>query len=186
MGQDKRRLLWDGVPLLDRVSAEMRSLFSEVLVVTAKPDYDCSHLPVRQVHDSILGKGSLGGLYTGLQESRSSVVFVVACDMPFLLKECIARMCSFPDADVVIAKLLSGLQPLHACYSKRSIPVMERMIESGNLRIQDLAVEPTLSVKIMDASVFDDIDPCRKSFVNVNSPADLALARKAISGSTKP
>ena len=61
MGRDKRCLLWEGEPFLDRVSRLMNGLFDEVLVVTACEDYDCSHLPVRLVTDTIPGKGSLGG-----------------------------------------------------------------------------------------------------------------------------
>ena len=187
MGRDKRRLQWEGEPLLDRVSRVMDTLFEEVLVVTAQEDYDCSHLPVRLVTDKIPQKGSLGGLYTGLLEAKNSLVFVVACDMPFLQRECISRFCVFSGtADVLVVKLSSGIQPLHARYSKRCAPIIEQMIQKEDLKIQNLVTHSDLAVEIMRESLFDDIDPYRRSFMNINTPADLEFARKTSSHPSLP
>jgi len=185
MGCDKRRLEWEGEPFLDRVSRVMNALFDEVIVVSAKTDYDCSHLPVRLVTDKIPRKGSLGGLYTGLIEAKTPYVFVVACDMPFLQKECISRIClSFDIDDVLVVKLSSGIQPLHACYSKGCLPIIENMIQKEDLKIQNLISHSSLKVGIIEESVFDDLDLYRRSFMNINTPADLEFARKM--GSSSP
>jgi molybdopterin-guanine dinucleotide biosynthesis protein A len=186
MGRDKRRLNWEGKPFLDRVCGLMSTLFDEVLVVTAQEDYDCSHLPVRLVTDKIPQKGSLGGLYTGLMEAKNTLSFVVACDMPFLLKESISRLCLLPHSDVLVVKLSNGLQPLHARYSKRCAPIIEQMIQEGDLKIQNLISRFGLTVKIIEESLFDDIDPYRQSFTNINTPADLEFARKRSSRSSLP
>ena len=186
MGRDKRRLHWEGEPFLDRVCRLMSTLFEEVLVVTAQEDYDCSHLPVRLVTDKIPQKGSLGGLYTGLMEAKNTLTFVVACDMPFLLKESISRLCLLPHNDVLVVKLSNGLQPLHARYSKRCAPIIEQMIQEGDLKIQNLVAQPGLKVEIIQETLFDDIDPHRQSFMNINTPADLEFARKTSSHSSLP
>ena len=178
MGRDKRRLRFDGEPFLDKTCELMNSLFEEVLVVTAEEDYDCSHLPVRLVTDKIPNKGSLGGLYTGLMEARNSLIFVVACDMPFLNKESIALVCLESRSDAVVVKLSTGMQPLHARYSKNCISLIEQMIYEGDLKIQNLLNRSELSVEIIQESLFDDIDPHRQSFMNINTPADLEFARK--------
>ena len=186
MGLDKRRLYWEGEPFLDRVCRLMDNLFDEVIVVTAQEDYDCSHLPVRLVTDKIPQKGSLGGLYTGLLEAQNSLTFVVACDMPFILKDSIARLCLLPLSDVLVVKLSNGLQPLHARYSKRCAPIIEQMIQEGDLKIQNLVAKPGLKVEIIQETLFDDIDPHRQSFMNINTPADLEFARKTSSHSSLP
>lgn len=186
MGRDKRRLHWEGEPFLDRVCRLMSTLFEDVLVVTAQEDYDCSHLPVRLVTDKIPQKGSLGGLYTGLMEAKNTLTFVVACDMPFLLKESISRLCLLPLSDVLVVKLSNGLQPLHARYSKRCAPIIEQMIQEGDLKIQNLVAQPGLTVEIIQETLFDDIDPHRQSFMNINTPADLEFARKTSSHSSLP
>ena len=182
MGEDKRCLKWEGVNFLDRVCQILSMSFEEVLVVTAERDYDCTHLPVRLVTDTIPDKGSIGGLYTGLVEATHPFVFVVACDMPFLKSDAISQVCSQPESDVVMVRLSKGLQPLHARYGKRCVPKIENMIHREDLRIQNLTLEEQLSVNILEESCFDHIDPNRKSFLNINTPADLEFARKMAFG----
>ena len=181
MGQDKRVLEWEGVRFLDKVCLTMGELFDEVLLVTATEDYPCTHLPVRLVTDAIPRKGSLGGLYTGIMEASYPSVFVVACDMPFLNTLVISRICTLPESDVVMVKHSTGLQPLHGRYSKRCYPILEQMVQEGNLRIQSLVHHSSLSVQLIEESMFRDIDPHGYSFLNMNTPSDLEFARKAAS-----
>lgn len=181
MGKDKRVLQWEGTKFLDKVCLIMADLFDEVLLVTATEDYPCGHLPVRSVPDAIPQKGSLGGLFTGIKEASHSSVFVVACDMPFLNYSVISRLCGLAESDVLVVKLSTGFQPLHGRYSKRCSFIMEQMIHDGNLRIQDLVKESSLSVQIVEESLFEDIDPHGYSFLNINTPSDYEFARKAAS-----
>lgn len=181
MGKDKRTLEWGGTKFLDSVCFTLGELFDEIILVTAIEDYPCGHLPVRLVTDSIPQKGSLGGLFTGIREASYSCVFVVACDMPFLNPLVISRLCALPENDVVMPKLSTGYQPLHARYSKRCSVIMEKMIKEGNLRIQSLIQDPTLSIQIVEETFFNDIDPHGYSFLNINTPADYEFARKAAS-----
>ena len=185
MGRDKRSLQWEGEPFLDRICHLMMSLFDEVLVVTAEEDYDCSHLSVRVVTDQIPGKGSLGGLYTGIIEAKNFLSFVVACDMPFLLEKSIGLVCLDPPSDISVVKLSNGPQPLHARYSKRCAPVIQQMIQEGDLKIQNLFSRSGLTIHNIEESLFDDIDPFRLSFNNINTPADLEFARKRASQSSQ-
>ncbi len=181
MGKDKRNLEWGGTKFLDKVCLTLGELFDEIILVTAIEDYPCGHLPVRLVTDAIPHTGSLGGMFTGIKEASHSSVFVVACDMPFLNPLVISRLCALPENDVVMAKLSRGYQPLHARYSKRCSLIMEKMIQDGNLRIHSLIQEPSLSVQVVEESLFDDIDPYGFSFLNINTPSDYEFARKAAS-----
>jgi molybdopterin-guanine dinucleotide biosynthesis protein A len=181
MGKDKRNLEWGGTKFLDKVCLTLGELFDEIILVTAIEDYPCGHLPVRLVTDAIPHTGSLGGLFTGIKEASHSSVFVVACDMPFLNHLVISRLCGLPENDVVMAKLSTGYQPLHARYSKRCSHIVEQMIQDGNLRIHSLIQNPSLSVQIVEESLFDDIDPHGYSFLNINTPSDYEFARKAFS-----
>ena len=55
------------------------------------------------------------------------------------------------------------------------------MIQNDKLKIQDLVNASNLHVYVMEESIFDDIDPFRQSFMNINTPADLEFARKTFS-----
>ncbi len=179
MGKDKRYLHWQGLNLLDSVCGVMNDLFEDIIVVTAMPDYKMGSSAPRLVTDEIPGKGSMGGLFSGLRHSLNSSCFVVACDMPYLNPEVIAKICQSPPADIVVVKLLQGFQPLHARYSKQCIPLLEEMIQANKLKIQDLITDCRISACILDETHFSDIDPHLRSFINVNTPADWEFARKA-------
>ncbi len=179
MGKDKRYLPWQGVNLLDSVCGLLNTVFEDIIVVTAKPDYEVGSSFARLVTDEIPGKGSMGGLFSGIRHSRHSSCFVVACDMPYLNSEVISRICQSPPADIVVVKLLQGFQPLHARYSKQYLPFLEEMIQSDNLKIQELYSDRRISSCILDETHFLYIDPHLRSFINVNTPADWEFARKA-------
>ncbi len=178
MGRDKRLLEVKGKPFLDHVCTVLNEVFNEVIVVGSQYDYDCAHLRVRYVTDAIPEKGSIGGLYTGLLESTTPYCFVVGCDMPFLNKDVIQRLCSQPERDVTLVRLATGLQTLHARYSQQCLFVVQEMIAKKELRIQALVDDARLAVQLMPESLFDDLDPHRHSFLNMNTPADLEYGRK--------
>ena len=180
MGEDKRFLAVGTATLLERSISVMKALFSDVLVVIAQDSPPLEASGCRIYRDVIAGCGSLGGLYTGLRSATHDRVFVVACDMPFLNRAMIKFFVERdPSADVTMGRLLDGLQPLHAVYGKRALPVLERMAKTGRLRIQDIVSEPALRITIVDPAEWSQLDPANRSFHNVNTPADLDAARVA-------
>jgi molybdopterin-guanine dinucleotide biosynthesis protein A len=108
MGRDKAFIDFDGVPLVSRVIERVGNICSEVIVVTNKPD---AYSPIlsgvrgaRIVGDVYPGKGSLGGIFSGLKAARDDHVLAVACDMPFLNEDLMRYMISLaPGFDLVIA-----------------------------------------------------------------------------------
>jgi molybdenum cofactor guanylyltransferase len=187
MGRDKRFLLLDGRSLLERALAALEAVFPEVLVSVAEPVSDLAGLRHRVVPDLLPGAATLGGLYTGLLRASHPYVFAAACDMPFLNPAVIERLTDMvQDADVLMVRLAGRLQPTHAVYSKACLPLLERMIQDRNLKIQGLVEDRGLSVRLVDAEVFQKVDPHLLSFMNVNTPADLEFARKFLADGTKP
>lgn len=181
MGEDKRFLTVGEETLLTRTTSVMAQLFPEVLVVIAQdsPPLTVSGCTVHR--DLIAGCGSLGGLYTGLAKATGQRVFVVACDMPFLNPGMIRWFVDRdPLADIVMARLPRGLQPLHALYSKRALPVLERMAITHALKIQLIASEPSLHTTVILPAEWGKRDALAQSFQNVNTPADLEAARAAL------
>jgi len=180
MGEDKRFLQVGARTLFERSLAVLRSVFRSLLVVIAQ-DSSPVETDVPVLRDLVPDCGSLGGLYTGLKQAETSRVFVVACDMPFLSSDAIRFfVAAKPDADVVMAKLEQGLQPMHAVYGKRCLPRMEAMIQQRDLKIQRLAQDPSLSVHVVSAAELRALDPDGHSFHNVNTPADLEAANNLL------
>ena len=69
------------------------------------------------VEDRYPGKGSLGGIYTGLAAASNPWIFVVACDMPFLDTNLIEHMLSLRARHDVVVPVVEGHpEPTHAAY----------------------------------------------------------------------
>jgi molybdenum cofactor guanylyltransferase len=178
MGEDKRFVTVGAATLLDRCRMIMVDCFKEVLIITAQDSAPLDGHGCQVYQDLIPDCGSLGGLYTGLHHASGGRIFVVACDMPFLDPKMIRFFVAHdPNADVVMGRLSSGLQPMHAVYAKAALPVLEQRARGRHLKIQALASDLSLNVTVVDRRMWSDIDPASRSFKNVNTPADLAAAR---------
>jgi molybdopterin-guanine dinucleotide biosynthesis protein A len=181
MGRDKRWLEVGGRPLFHRVLSALEGLFREILIVVAEPLPGLEGTAHRVVIDLIPDCATLGGLYTGLSYAGCQRIFAVGCDMPFLSRKAIAHLVAIGrQADVVMAELATGLQPLHAVYSKACLPHMERMAKAGRLTVQELAHAPGLSVRIVPERDLRSVDPEGLSFLNVNTPADVEFVGKLL------
>lgn len=177
MGENKAFIQIDGVPIIARIHGLFKELFEEVLIVTSQQDlfrnFDSN------IHaDLIPNKGALGGLYTGIFFSSFQYSFCVACDMPFIKRSLVEFLVrNIKDEDAIVPRTRDGLQPLHAIYSKTCLDAMKKVIDQGRHRILDFY--DLVKVKIVEESDFLYLDPRRESFINVNTPEELLVIRKA-------
>jgi len=179
MGTDKRFLDVGEKTLLERALDVFEQLFSEILVVVAEPMPELAAVPHRVLVDVIPGCGSLGGLYTGLSGATRDRIFSAACDMPFLNAAVISHLIALSSgSDIVMPKLATGLQPMHAVYAKTCLPHIRRMIDAGQFTIQDVTRHEGLKIRLVPEDDLRRIDPRLLSFLNLNTPADLEFARK--------
>ncbi len=116
-GRNKAFLELDGIRLVDRVTAEMKNIFRQVILITnERGPYEYLGLPTFE--DLIKGLGPIGGIYTGLISISDQAGFFVACDMPFINSQLVRYMVDIKDNyAAVIPSGASGLEPLHAIYS---------------------------------------------------------------------
>ena len=122
------------------------------------------------------GKGSLGGIYTGLVHSSNHNNLAVACDMPFLNLSLLRYMVDISqDYDVVIPKLGDYTEPLHGVYSKNCLPRMKELLEHGDHRITDFFA--LVRVRYVETDEIDRYDPEHLSFFNINTEDDLEKAQ---------
>ena len=177
MGRDKRFLKVNGESVFDRTLSLLMDTFVETVVVLAEPIESLEVRGCRVVYDVIPNAGSLGGLYTGLLAASQPRIFAVACDMPFLHAEVIRYMVSCDEtADVVVAELGGRFQPMHAVYSKRCSLFLKAMAERQDLKIQKLFQREELRVTVLCEKQLSSLGAGLRSFQNINTPEDLALA----------
>jgi molybdopterin-guanine dinucleotide biosynthesis protein A len=78
--------------------------------------------------------------------------------------------------DVVVAQCVSGYEPLHAIYSKRCMPYLEKLMQNNNLRIYDFYDE--VKLHIVGEEEIESYDPGKLSFFNINTEQALYEALK--------
>ena len=175
LATDKAFLRIGGRVLIEGIVEKMARIGDEVIIVTNSPQ-KYGHLEARLVGDVAPGKGSLGGIYSGLRAARSEYSLVVACDMPFLDLRLLRYMILLsPGQDVVIPRVGELTEPLHAIYSKRCLQPIERVLAGGGRRIIEFF--PDVHVRYIEEQEIKLFDPQCLSFFNVNTPADLEKAR---------
>jgi len=182
LGRNKALERIGGKALIERVVDSLAPLTTEVLVVVAQPEQAVAlHLSpsVRVVSDRYPGRGSLGGIFTGLDASAEPWSLVVACDMPFLNRELLRHLIGeSSNVDAVVPLLGGQPEPLHALYSKACLASMERMVRAGDLKIAPLF--EAVRVRYVDEGTIDRIDPRHLSFFNINTRADLEEATRLL------
>jgi len=171
MGENKAFLPVNGERLIDRTVRLFHAVFQEVIIVTTNPpDYLDQDAAI--VTDIFPEKGALGGIYTGLFYARDEQAFIAACDMPNLnrafLEHMISRAAGY---DIIVPAPPDGLQPLHAIYARRCLPVIRGLIERDRLKITGFY--PGHRLLTLSPEIIRSFDPEGRMFLNVNTPEDL-------------
>ena len=172
---------------MNRVVHRLEMISSEIIIVAATEE-DCVNMPgsekVHCIADIIPGKGSIGGLYTGLSYANVRHSFVVACDMPFLNISLISYLFQLsPAFDVIIPREAGMVEPLHAVYSNNCISYLKQLIDQEKLSILELY--PLVKVRYVEENELNQFDPDHLSFFNINTETDLEVA-KSILKEAKP
>jgi molybdopterin-guanine dinucleotide biosynthesis protein A len=157
----------------------------ELIIVTGQDDSFTSltatiPLSLKIMTDIHVGKGPLGGIYTGLVALQSPRAIVVGSDMPFLSTALLGYMIQHSQAfDAVIPRIGKWIEPLCAVYSRSCLAPIQRLLERDELMVSKLFT--MVKVKYVEEAEIDRLDPKRLSFFNINTKADLDKARRLIS-----
>ena len=137
MGNDKALLTVDGEAFLVRIARTMRSVFSQVYIISSNGRYRFLNLPV--FDDFYRGCGPLAGIHSGLLHSSTWASFIIACDTPFVSRDLIEYIVEFESPAAVKLPATNGtLHPLCGLYMRRSFAIIEESLRTRSLRVQDL------------------------------------------------
>ncbi len=163
--------------LIECVVERLRPLTNQILIVTSREQ---SNLPATYKSEILVDfypdKGPLGGIYTGLQASRSVYTIVVAGDMPFLNIKLLRYMIELSSGfDAVVPRLGERMvEPLHAIYSKSCLGNMKTRLERNQLGVHSFL--KTVRVRYVEKAECQRFDPQFLSFFNINYQSDLDKA----------
>jgi molybdopterin-guanine dinucleotide biosynthesis protein A len=176
LGIDKAFLDFGGTPLIARVHAAVAGLFPEIIIVTSNPSA-FTFLSARVVPDVLPGRGPLGGLHAGLSAlgPHARAAFVVACDLPFIRPDLVARLVELKGAhDAVVPRRGEFAEPLHALYDRACLRVVEEELGRSSPRVTSFFGR--VDVRYVGPEEVEVFGPWERLFFNVNRADDYRLA----------
>lgn len=171
-GVAKGLLRLGGEPIAARSLRLFEEIFGAALVVANDPA-PYAALGAKVVADAIPGKGAPGGLHAALAAAGTGFVFAAACDMPFLSGEAIRHLWTQRGAAPAVAVHWGGrVEGLFAFWSRRCLPVVERMVREGDPSLWQIAT--AVGARVVPEATWRAFDPEGRTFANANSAEDLA------------
>jgi molybdopterin-guanine dinucleotide biosynthesis protein A len=171
-GRNKAFAAVGGEPIAVRSVRLLQRLFPQVIIATNAP---AAFAPfgAELVSDVHPGRGPLAGIHAAMRVARHPHLFVVACDMPGLDADVIRFLLGRIDAADAIVPCWDGdIEPLHAVYAVRLLPVIERCLEEGRSAMRQFL--PLARVDYVSEDELRAVSAAATSFTNVNTPEELA------------
>jgi molybdenum cofactor guanylyltransferase len=172
-GKDKAFALIEGVPMVERIVARLREVFGHILVITNFPERYSAFSSIETASDIVKNAGPLGGIHAAMKNAKTPFIFIVSCDMPHidsgLIREQVALSGSMGEADALIPRINSNIEPLHGIYKTELAPGLESFLSSSD-QYSIRSFLASRKVVYMDLPASDSV---KKAFSNINSPSDL-------------
>lgn len=179
MGSDKAELKLGEQTLLQRVAATMRQVFPSVIVSVRQPR---SGIALPQVCDEPDVGGPLAGVLAALAAVRTPWIFVVACDMPFVVPALVELLGRYRDGYQAVVPVVQGHpQTLAAYYADSCLDAM-RAQPAGGANRSLRAVLGSLQVRYVGEAELVQADPGLRSFFDLDTPDDVAIAMQGPAG----
>lgn len=173
MGADKASLDWHGRPLVDHVTARIAPACTRVLI--ASGDGRRLGRP-GEIADAVTDAGPLGGLLAAMEAADTSLLAVVAVDLPHADAGVLfALAAAIGEADAAVPLVEGRLQPLHAVYRTACAGPLRGYLDAGGRAVMGFL--DRLSVAEADPEVWSAADPSGRFAVNLNAPEDVARER---------
>lgn len=169
MGSDKGIVELNKKKFIEHILDAVLPNVNEVIIIANNNNYN--YLGYKVIKDIIKDCGPLGGIYTGLMNSKTENNIVVSCDIPFISSDLIKYIIeNTNNADISVPVYKGNIEPLCAVYTKRTSDQIHNLIMNKNLKIQNiLKYFITKEIFITKMQKFYT----EKLFVNINTPEEL-------------
>ncbi len=170
-GKQKALLKIDGVRLIDIISNSLKTLSSNLILITNKPSL-YSFFPGRIYKDIVPSRGPISGLYTALHFSLTDYIFLIGCDMPFVNIELIRFMNRIRKSyEAVVPNVNGKIEPLYAIYHKNIKKKVLKLITEKHYSLHNLI--KNIKTKFIEKRMVEKFDNTLMCFKNINRYKDL-------------
>ncbi len=178
LGQDKAAVVLEGRSLARWSVDALRGRCANVALVlraNQEPPADAGDAAI--LRDRVPDAGPLGGLQAALGWLPGEWLVLASCDQPFVVPTLIDELLAACDeaGDAVAGRNAGLVEPLPGLYRRTALTAVDAVLSRGNNSLQELL--SALAVNYVDERALRRADPELRSYVNVNTPDDLARAR---------
>lgn len=178
MNFNKAMLPCGPLTLLEKTVNELYKACAQVIIVAGENIYDLDNCLI--IPDLYRDGGPLGGIYAGLQASKTAYTFCVACDLPLFKGELVNILYEKAAGyQVVVPKVRGYYEPLLALYHQSCLDVMAKALKAGRRKIT--AAYPYLRVKAVPHEEIGERLGEWDYYLNINTPEDWESYKKSIS-----
>ncbi len=178
MGVEKGLIELCGKPMIENIIERLIPFADEMFITTNKPK-NYKQFGLKMYADIYKNYGALAGLHTALHYAINEMVFVIACDLPFVNIDLFRYMKNLFEAkpvDLVIPRTANGFEPFYAFYRKSTcLPLVADAINLGKRKMiswhENAVVHPVYEQQLRE------FDPELISFANINTPEEHASAQ---------
>jgi molybdenum cofactor guanylyltransferase len=172
-GEDKAFALIGNVPMIRSVIDKLKVVFDKILVISNSPEKYSEWRDVSVASDIIKNAGPLGGIHSGMMNSKTPYIFVVSCDMPYIDSALIRRQTEYfstlENIDALVPKVDAYFEPMHSIYrTDISERLGQFLVSSSDYSIR--AFLDTVKTASMEVSHDQFVSG---AFRNINNPGDL-------------
>ena len=177
MGRDKAELevlppSGERLTMIQLVSWSLARVCDEVLVVGGP---ERRGIAARPTPDLMPGSGVLGGLYSALSAATNELVFLVACDMPYLDAAVVEKLAQLAEGhDAVVPEIDGQFEPLHAVYRRSCVQPIKAALHRGERRM--ISFFPAVKLRAVGDLEYSTLDPSLRSLANLNTPEEFQRA----------
>jgi molybdopterin-guanine dinucleotide biosynthesis protein A len=177
MGQEKGLVQLGGKRLID-IAIQNLSMVCDTILISSNGD-SFNDTGFQVIEDVKPGIGPMGGLYSALLYSETTLNLVLSVDLPFV-NEGLFRHLIESSKGYQAAVPWSGqehYEPLCACYDLSILPLMEAHIKSGNYKLPDLFRQINMNPLPIEPHLPFYHEAL---FMNINTKDDLIAAQKLL------
>lgn len=183
MGADKARLKFGGQDAVTRIAQALSAISLRVSTVGGALPHSPGLGHVPDIHPQW---GALGGIHAALSACREEWAAIVACDLPFVTRDLLARLQALAESEAgatpeAVVPIQSDGRTQSLCALYRSEPCLlktEEMIGAGEHTPRALLA--AITTRFVQFDELADLADAEHFFFNMNSPEDYERAKRIL------
>jgi len=173
-GQEKYFFTYQGRTFIERLLESLSGVVDEILVVARNQD-QCGRFRTMNnitcISDIRQGLGPIGGLHAAALAAKGDLLFVSACDMPFVDPRVVVYLFgAIGEYDAAIPRWNEEMiEPLQAVYRRSSL--LSYLENHSSLSLRSMV--KTLHTRYIPVEDLRGFDPSLRTFTNINKLEEL-------------